>query len=159
MLSAVNTGALMSIETYESTAKLGGQPLHMIFVPFPIVCFTGTLITDIAYWQTDEVMWERFSIWLLTAGLVMAAFAMIAGLIDFSFSRRVRALRPAWFHVLGSLIVIGLCVLNAFVHSRDAYTAVVPQGLILSAIVVIIMIFTNWMGRDMVTRRGVGVPN
>jgi uncharacterized membrane protein len=93
------------------------------------------------------------------AGLVMAGFAVLAGLIDFIFSRRIRAMRPAWFHVVGSLIVIALSVLNAFVHSRDAYTAVVPQGLILSALVVIVMIFTNWMGRDMVYRHGVGVPN
>ncbi|WP_026595664.1 DUF2231 domain-containing protein [Methyloferula stellata] len=153
----------MSSETspyvVQTTANVGGQPLHMIFVQFPIVCFVGVLLTDIAYWQTAEVMWERFSIWLLTAGLIMAAFAVIAGLIDFIFSRRIRAMRPAWFHVVGSIVVIALSVLNAFVHSRDAYTAVVPQGLILSALVVIVMIFTNWMGRDMVYRQGVGVPN
>ncbi len=147
----------MSIQDLDATATLGGQPLHRIFVPFPIVCFTGALITDIVYWQTAEVMWERFSAWLITVGLLMAVFAVIAGLIDFLFSRRIRTMRPAWYHVLGSLIVLGLSMLNAFVHSRDAYTAVVPQGLILSAVVVLVMIFTNWMGRDMVYRQGVGV--
>jgi uncharacterized membrane protein len=124
----------------------------MLLVPFPAVCFTGALLTDIAYWQTDEVMWERFSIWLLSAGLVMAAFAVIAGIFDLLFSRRIFRQRPAWVHVLGSIVVIALSVLNAMVHSRDAYTAVVPQGLILSAIVVLLMIFTNWMGRDMAYR-------
>jgi uncharacterized membrane protein len=158
-LSAFNTGEPMTFENPQATVVVGGQPLHRLFVPFPIVCFTGVLITDIIYWRTAEVMWERFSIWLLTAGLIMAAFAVIAGLIDFMFSRRIRTMRPAWYHVLGSIIVVGLSVLNAFVHSRDAYTAVVPQGLILSAIVVLVMIFTNWMGRDVVYRQGVGVPN
>jgi uncharacterized membrane protein len=149
----------MSIENPEATAMLDGQPLHRLFLPFPIVCFTGALITDILYWQTAEVMWERFSIWLLTAGLIMAFFAAIAALIDFLFRRRNRTMRPAWYQVLGSIIIIGLALLNAFVHSRDAYTAVVPQGLILSAIVVLMMIFTNWMGGDAVYRQGLGVQN
>ncbi len=156
---ASNTGALMSIETREATARVGGQPLHMLLVPFPIVCFTGALLTDIAYWQTYEVMWERFSIWLLTAGLVMAGFAIIAGLIDFIFSRRIRAQRPAWIHVFGSIAVLTLSVLNVLVHGGDAYTAVVPMGLALSALVVLIMIFTNWSGRDIVIRERVGVRN
>jgi uncharacterized membrane protein len=157
--SVFNTATLMSIENPRITATVRGQPLHMIFVQFPIVCFVGVLLTDLAYWRTDEILWERFSIWLLTAGLIMAFFAIIAGLIDFLFSRRIRAQRPAWFHVLGSIIVIVLSVLNAFVHSRDGYTAVVPEGLALSAIVVLVMIFTNWMGRDIVYRDRVGVPN
>ncbi len=149
----------MSFENSQATARVGGQPLHMLLVQFPIVCFIGTLITDIAYWQTYEVTWERFSLWLLTIGLIMAGFAIIAGLIDFLFSRRIRSTRPAWYHVVGGLLVIGLSVLNVLVHSRDAYTAVVPQGLILSALVVLIMLFTNWMGRDIVYRQRVGVPN
>jgi uncharacterized membrane protein len=131
----------------------------MLLVPFPIVCFTGTLLTDIAYWQTYEVMWERFSLWLLTAGLVMAAFAILAGLIDFIFSRRIRTQRPAWIHVFGSIVVLALAVLNALVHSGDAYTAVVPLGLILSALVVLVMVLTNWTGRDIVIRERVGARN
>jgi len=135
----------------------GGVPLHRLFIPFPIVCFTGTLLTDIAYSLTDEVMWERFSIWLLSAGLVMAAFAVIAGIIDLLFMRRILRQHPAWFHILGSIIVVALSALNVMVHSRDAYTAVVPQGLILSAIVVLVMIVTNWTGRGMIYSDGVGV--
>jgi len=115
------------------------------------------LLTDIAYSLTDEVMWERFSIWLLSAGLVMAAFAVIAGIIDLLFMRRILRQHPAWFHILGSIIVVALSALNVMVHSRDAYTAVVPQGLILSAIVVLVMIVTNWTGRGMIYSDGVGV--
>jgi uncharacterized membrane protein len=36
-----------------------------------------------------------------------------------------------------------LAFVNAFVHSRDGYTAVVPDGLILSILVVVILIFTT----------------
>ena len=50
-----------------------------------------------------------------------------------------------------------LAIVNAFVHSRDAYTSVVPTGLILSALVVLILLVTGWAGSGMVYRHGVGV--
>jgi uncharacterized membrane protein len=43
------------------------------------------------------------------------------------------------------------------VHTRDAWTSVFPWGLVLSAAVVLILLFTGWMGWSMVYRRGVGV--
>ena len=48
-------------------------------------------------------------------------------------------------------------IVNAFVHSRDAYTSVVPSGLILSGLVVLILFVTAWNGWTMVYRHGVGV--
>jgi predicted membrane protein DUF2231 len=48
-------------------------------------------------------------------------------------------------------------LVNAFVHSRDAWTSVVSTGLILSAAVVLILLFTGWMGWSMVYRHRVGV--
>ena len=32
-----------------STARLFGHPIHPMLVPFPITCFIGALITDLAY--------------------------------------------------------------------------------------------------------------
>lgn len=142
-----------------STVRIGGHPIHPMLVPFPIACFVGTFVTDLAYWQTANVIWETFSVWLLTAGLIMAGFAIIAGLVDFFGSRRIRSLRAAWLHGLGNGLVLVLSVINAFVHSRDGYTAVVPEGLILSGIVVLILLFTGWMGWAMVYRHRVGVAN
>jgi len=48
-------------------------------------------------------------------------------------------------------------IFNIFVHSRDAYTSVVPAGLILSALAVLILLVTGWMGWEMVYRHRVGV--
>ena len=142
-----------------SLASLGGHPIHPMLVPFPIACFVGAFVTDLAYWQSANVMWETFSAWLLTAGLIMAALATLTGLVDFIGSGRIRGLGQAWFHVTGNVIAIGLSLINAFVHSRDGYTAVVPTGLILSGLVVLILFFTGWMGWAMVYRHRVGVAN
>ncbi len=87
-----------------SIAKLGAYPIHPMLVPFPIACFAGAFVTDLVYWRTAAVMWETSSIWLLTAGLVAAGFAVVAGLIDFVGSKRIRTLKPAWPHVLGNAL-------------------------------------------------------
>jgi uncharacterized membrane protein len=140
-----------------STASLHGHPFHVMFVPVPIVCFVGTLVTDIVYWRTAAMLWADMSAWLLVVGLIFSVFAAIAGLVDFLGDRRIRELRPAWIHFLGNTTALILSIFNAFIHTRDAYTSVVPTGLILSALVVLILMVTGWNGWSMVYRHGVGV--
>jgi uncharacterized membrane protein len=140
-----------------STAQIAGHPIHPMLVPFPIVCFIGALVTDVAYTVTEQMMWADFSAWLLVVGVILGVLAGIAGLIDFVGNRQIRELRPAWPHVLGNLLVLVLSVFNALVHTRDAWTSVVPTGLILSVVVVLILPVTGWLGWGMVHRHGVGV--
>jgi uncharacterized membrane protein len=74
------------------------------------------------------------------------------------FSRQsIRAQKPAWPHAIGNVVLLILATLNMFVHSRDAWTSVVPWGLTLSALCVLILMFTAWMGRSMVYGHRVGV--
>lgn len=140
-----------------SSARIGFHPLHPMLVSFPIVCFVGTLITDIAYWQTAEMMWADFSAWLLAAGLVMGVLAALAGLIDFLGNREIRKIPEAWVHLAGNAMVLILAFFNSLVHTRDAWTSVVPSGLILSALTVALLLLTGWMGWAMVYRHRVGV--
>lgn len=140
-----------------STARIARHPIHPMLVPFPIACFVGTLLTDIAYWRTAEMMWSNFSAWLLSAGVVMGLLAAIAGLVDFLGSRSIRRQPPAWPHVIGNAIALAVAIVNMLIHMRDAWTSVVPWGLTLSAITVLILLFTGWMGWSMVYRHRVGV--
>jgi uncharacterized membrane protein len=147
----------MSTENPRTTAAISGHPFHVMLVPIPIVCFAGTLLTDIAYWQSANMQWANMSAWLLTIGLLIAVLAVIAGLIDFLGDRRIRDLRPAWIHAAGNALALVVAIFNAFIHSRDAYTSVVPTGLILSAVTVLILLVTGWNGWTLVHRHGVGV--
>ncbi|HEY0236328.1 MAG TPA: DUF2231 domain-containing protein [Afipia sp.] len=140
-----------------SFASIGGGPLHALLVPFPLVCFVGAFVSDVVYWQSANMMWANFSAWLLAVGLIIAIFVVITGLIDFVANRQVQNRRAAWIHVIGNLAAIILSIINSFVHSRDAYTSVVPTGLALSGIVVLILLVTSWNGWTMVYRHSVGV--
>jgi uncharacterized membrane protein len=135
-------------------AKPRGRPIHKMLVSFSAAYFAGALVTDLVYWRIPDVLWERFSIWLISAGLVMAGLAAIAFVIDVAGHREID--RPAWPRVIGYAVVVGLEVISAFIHSRDGYTAVVPGGLMLSALVVVVLSLTALAGRVLANRSGVG---
>jgi uncharacterized membrane protein len=147
----------MVIANPRSTVRLGGRPLHAMLAPIPIFCFIATLITDIVYWQTAAMLWADMSDWLLLAGLIVSAVAVPAGLIDFFGDPRIRPLRAAWIHAIGNVTAVILSIFNCLIHTRDAYTSVVPSGLILSALVVVILLVTGWNGWALVYRHDVAV--
>ena len=127
------------------TTRPRGRPIHKILVSFSAAYFAGALVTDLVYWQIPDVLWERFSIWLITAGLIMAGLAAIAYVIDLAGGRRIDS--PAWPRAVGYAIAVLFSLVNAFVHSRDGYTAVVPTGLMLSGLVVVVLLLTAFLAR------------
>jgi uncharacterized membrane protein len=139
-----------------STANIAGHPLHPMLVPFPIACFAGAFVTDIVYANTYDMQWANMSAWFLAAGLIIAFFAVIAGLIDFFGEPRIRGLGNVWIHGLGNAVALVLEIVNLLVHTRDAYTSVVPTGIVLSGFVVLILFVTAWNGWSMVYRHRVG---
>ena len=151
------TTELVRASDLRSTARISTHPIHPMLVPVPIVCFVGALITDIVYAVTAEMMWANFSAWLLVVGFIIGVLAAIAGLVDFLSNRLIRAQSPVWFHMLGNLAVLVIAFFNVLIHTRDAYTSVVPTGLILSILTVLILPVTGWLGWSLVYRHGVGV--
>lgn len=132
--------------------KAGRRPFHEMLTPFPVAYFTGAFVTDLAYWQSANVMWERFSVWLIVAGLIAAIFVALAAIIDLV----VHGQRPAWLHASAYVFAVLLSVINVLVHSRDAYTAVVPTGLMLSGIVFVVLLAATSAGWAFTSPRRVG---
>jgi uncharacterized membrane protein len=140
----------MADASLQTRTRIVGNPLHPLLSSIPFTCFTGAMLTDIAYWQSATMQWANFSAWLLAIGLFVAVFAVIVGLIDFFADRRIRQFGIAWGYAGGNALAILMAIVNSFGHSRDAYTSVVPEGLVLSALTVLIMLITGWMGWDLV---------
>ncbi|MBZ5759061.1 MULTISPECIES: DUF2231 domain-containing protein [Rhizobium] len=132
-------------------------PLFPILWHFALACFIGTMITDITYWRTAEMMWANFSAWLLTAGLMVGAVAALVCLVDFFVGRLVGVNRLSAIYVLGNGVALVLAIFNALIHSRDAWTSVVPMGLVLSAATLIVLILGGLLGRTPVYRQDLGV--
>ena len=121
------------------------RPVHPALVAAPIVCFAGALATDVAYAATANILWSDFSDWLLAAGMALAAIGFVVALVTIAVDRRVRAARSVWPFVLGSVVVLIVAFVDNLVHSRDAWTSVVPEGLVLSAATVLVALVTSWL--------------
>jgi uncharacterized membrane protein len=117
--------------------------LHPRLIAPAAALLVAAFLTDLLYWRTALSQWETFSIWLLTAGLILAGLSGLALLLDVRL-RRVPGIDWPRFAALAAAALLSL--LNAFVHSRDGYTAVVPEGLALSTIVTLLLLITGWRG-------------
>jgi uncharacterized membrane protein len=143
----------------KSTAQIAGHPLHPMVIPFPIVCFVGTFLTDLALASTSDAFWYRMGLWLLGAGLVMAAVAAVFGLVDVLGSAQIRNLSDAWLHAGGNVIAVVLELINFFLRYNGGAATASGTGLWISLVVVLILLFTGWKGWEMVYRHHVGVSD
>ncbi len=137
--------------TSRPLARRRRGPIHQMLVPFPVAYFAAAFATDLAYSRTAEVMWYRFSVWLIAGGLVMAALVALAGLIDL-----FRGQRPAWIRTFAYASAVVLSIFNVLVHSRDGYTAVVPTGLTLSGVTLVLLLFAMSPSWTLTNRYRVG---
>lgn len=141
-----------------STAQIAGHPIHPMLIPFPVAFLVTAFVADLAYWGTGDDLWARAALWLIGAGVIMALIAALAGFTDFLGERRIRDLSDAWMHFIGNLLAVAIAAFNWYWHAQGP-AAVLPWGTILSAIVVLILLFTGWKGWEMVSRHRVGVAD
>ena len=138
-----------------STAQIAGHPIHPMLIPFPIVCFIGTFVTDVVYTRNHDLGWATASHWLLGVGLVMAALAAVAGLTDFFGDKRIQG-SDAVKHMLANVSAVVLELVNLIMRLGNA-DFIPSVGVYISGVVVLILIYSGWKGGDLVFRHGIGV--
>jgi uncharacterized membrane protein len=143
----------------KSTAQIAGHPIHPMLIPFPIAFFVSTFVADLVFWQTHSEPWATATVWLLGAGLVLAALAAVMGLIDVLGDVQIRNLSDAWLHAGGNVLVVLIELYNWYSRYEHGSAAIIPTGVVLSPIVVLILLFTGWKGWKMVYRHRVGVAD
>ena len=119
------------------------HPILSLLLPIPIVCFVGALLTDLSYVNSGgNLLWLNFSSWLIAAGLVFGGIAIVFLIVD-----GIRG-SVSWlaFLLVGAAWVVEF--LNALIHARDGWTAVVPTGMILSIIGVVLILAGGWLSRS-----------
>lgn len=142
---------MMDSKLSESRSGFFRHPLYLLLVAFPIACFFGALATDIAYATTADMIWADFSAWLLAVGIIVGVIAALAGLVNLLGHHRRRG--PVLPVVICCLLVLVLAFFDNLIHTRDAWTSVVPLGLALSAVNVVVILVTLWLGSAAVSRR------
>lgn len=137
-----------------STVQIAGHPLHPMLVQFPIVCFILTFIFDIMYVRGDTGV-APYSNWILGIGLAMAALAAVAGLTDFLGDKRIQG-SDAVKHMLANVTAVVLEVVNLVLRLKNP-DSIGSTGVYISGIVVLILIYSGWLGGRLVYIHGIGV--
>lgn len=118
-------------------------PLHAMLLAGTVPLFLGALLSDIAYQNSFQIQWANFAAWLIAGGLLFAGLALLFALGNLIGAER-KAGRPVLYFLL-LLVTWVLGLINAFEHAKDAW-AMMPTGLVLSAIVAVLAVITAWLG-------------
>ena len=129
------------------STRIGRRPLYALLLAFSVSCFIGTLASDIAYWRAADVVWADFSDWLVTVGVIVGYATLVVALIEIFILRSGRLYRPTWLYAIGMVAALILATFDMLVHTRDAWTSVVPWGAVLSSLVVVIAVVAGWATR------------
>jgi len=106
--------------------------------PIPFGCFVAALIFDLIYARSAEVMWNKSAAWLILFGLLFAVIPRVINLAQVWVTSRKFARSADRLDFWLNLLAVASAILNAFVHSRDAF-AVVPAGIWLSLATVVLL--------------------
>lgn len=124
----------MTEYAYERRTPRPIGSITSLLLPIPILCFVGGLVTDLAYRGSGgNLLWLNFSSWLIATGLLfggIAAVVLVVELIVYPALRRT----TGWWQLLLLAAAWVIEFINALVHARDGWTAVVPAGLLLSIV-------------------------
>ena len=137
-----------------STLRIGGHPVHPMLIPFPIVCFVLTFVFDILYVK-GRADFSRATNWLLAIGLLFAALAAVAGLVDFFGDKRIQG-STAIKHMLANVLAVVLELANLLLRYKNP-DFIAATGIYISGVVVLILLYSGWMGGELVFRHGIGV--
>lgn len=121
-----------------SPRSVVANAIYSVLNPLPYGFFVAALIFDIVYAETAVVLWGKGAAWLISIGLVFAIIPRVVNVVQVWLTLR-RTLPFAdkldfWLNLLAIIAAI----LNAFVHTRDAYS-VIPAGVWLSACTVVLL--------------------
>lgn len=111
--------------------------------PIPYGFFVGALFFDAIYAKSAEMLWSKAAAWLIAIGLLFAVVPRLIDLVRVWFPgggahREGAQMVGFWLN----LLAIAAAIVNAFVHSRDAY-GVMPEGLWLSCLTIVLLVLAR----------------
>lgn len=138
---------------------MNGVPLHRMFIVFPLGLLGTSFLFDLAWIVLGRNALAVDAYWIMVAGVVGAAIASIFGAMTWkkipigTLARKLGAL-----HGIGNLVVTTLFVASVIVRRHDPAHPH-PVALMLSAIGVLLIVVTGWLGGELARREdGDGAP-
>jgi uncharacterized membrane protein len=119
------------------------HPLHAFLLGGAECFLVSSLLSDWAYYSSNEIQWKNFADWLIIGGLVLGGFALLWALIGLLRLRANRGRQFVYFVLLLAAWVLGF--INELIHAKDAWASM-PEALVLSAITALLATAATVLG-------------
>ncbi|WPO97617.1 DUF2231 domain-containing protein [Pseudomonas sp. HR96] len=141
----------MTVQTLPDYRYLPG-PLHATLLAGGVPLFLGALLSDITYYKTYQSQWSNFAAWLLAGGELFSGLALLYALVNLVRASHKGGRPAAYFLLLLVAWIAGL--VGSFEHGKDAW-AVMPAGLVMSAVATVLVMLATWVGLTRLRAQGV----
>jgi len=137
-------------------ASIAGHPIHPMLVPIAIGCWVLSFAADLICLASGAVQpWQTVAYYAMIGGIVGALAAAVPGLVDLMSLPPGPIKKTALTHMGINLTVVALYVCNVFLRNGSPQDLKLPM--LLSAVAVVMLLFSGWLGGKMVFEAGVGV--
>jgi uncharacterized membrane protein len=135
-------------------ARIRNHPVHPMLVVFPIGLWVFAFVCDIVYVTWGSAVWKDAAFLAIGGGIIGAIAAAIPGFMDFRSLRDPRLVKMGLVHMSLNLMALLLFVVNWLTRWIDAPYSI---SITLSTVAMIGLVFSGWLGGEMVYVHGVGV--
>lgn len=140
--------------TMTTPASIKGHPIHAILVGLPIGAWLVALVADVAATTNGDPGWRATAFYALGTGVVGALLAAVPGLIDLLSLPPGPTRRTGIWHMCFNLVAVGVFLLNFVMRWQEPDHV---GSVALTALGIVLIGVSGWLGGEMVYRGGVGV--
>ncbi|MBB3952491.1 DUF2231 domain-containing protein [Aureimonas jatrophae] len=148
--------AAVTEKDVSSAVAIAGHPIHAMAVHFPIALAVATLGADVFYWWSADPFWERAGLWAAGFAFATAVGASLVGTMELLMVPGIRARAASWTHAIAAMMFVSIVGLNWGVRLAVP-NAVLPLGLVLSALGAVFTGLAGWHGGKLILHHGVGI--
>jgi uncharacterized membrane protein len=135
-------------------ASIKGHPIHAMLIAIPLGLWIFSFICDLLnHWKLSEAL-QTTALYTLIGGLLGALLAAVFGLIDLLSIKEPRVKKIGLFHMALNLTAVVLYGGNAWLRLSSGTDG---KTTLLSAITMLILGVSGWLGGEMVYVHKIGV--
>jgi uncharacterized membrane protein len=138
-----------------SPASIGKHPMHPMLVVFPIGLWIFSFVCDLIHLLVSpNPIWSDVAFYCIGGGIVGALLAAIPGFIDYLSLTDTRTKKIATYHLVLNLVGVVLFAANFGLRYTGRGDSL---PIIISAITLVGVGISGWLGGELVYVHGVGV--
>lgn len=139
-----------------SPASIKDHPIHPMIVGVPIGLWVFSLVSDIIYAaRWGGPVWNDVAYYTMVGGVIGALIAAVPGFIDYLSISEEKTKKTGTKHLITNLSIVVLYIINIIIRTNGQPHMALP--IILSVIAVGALLYSGWLGGDMVYEHGMAV--